>query len=273
MTRWKPSEIIRLAATRQEPRRQAFTLVELLVVLSIIGLLAGLTLPAVQMARESARRTSCMSNLKQLGLAASNFESTFKRYPAGAEKRTAHSWATRLLPMLEQNALYRKFDFTKQWSDPVNSAAWSQNLSVFRCPTSWKNYQGATDYCGISGSWINSQGGSRNGILFTVNKRHPAVRIRDITDGLSQTICVAEGVAVTARNNGYWASGLNCFSHDDGGVNNLRGGFKEIASLHPSGANALFCDGSVHFLTESMAPEIVGAACTRNQREVLNLEF
>lgn len=258
-------------SSRREPR--GFTLVELLVVIAIIGLLLGLLLPAVQMARESARRSTCVNHLKQIGIASSNFESAFRRLPAGAERKTAHSWASRLLPSLEKDNVYRSFDFDKTWNDPINYSVSAQILPVFRCPTSWKRYPGLTDYCGISGSWINASGGSRNGVLFPVSKDYPAVRFGGITDGLSQTILVAEGVAVAADNGGYWASGLNCFSHDDGGINNLQGGFKEIASLHPGGANVVFCDGSVHFLSSSIATDVVGALCTRNQAEVFDVEF
>ncbi|MEM8733916.1 MAG: DUF1559 domain-containing protein [Planctomycetota bacterium] len=254
-------------------KMRAFTLVELLVVIAIIGILIGLTLPAVQMARESARRTACVNNLKQIGLGVSNFESGFRRLPAGAERKTAHSWASRILPSLEQNNLYAKIDFDRAWNDQANREAVSTKLAVFSCPTSWKDYAGLTDYGGMSGSWINATGGSRNGVLFPVSKRYPQVRFGDITDGLAQTIVVAEGVAVTQQNGGFWASGLNCFSHDDGGINNLQGGYKEIASLHPGGANVVFCDGSVHFLSASIASDVVGALCTRNQAEVLDLEF
>ncbi|MFN3191943.1 MAG: DUF1559 domain-containing protein [Aureliella sp.] len=250
-----------------------FTLVELLVVIAIIGILLGLTLPAVQMARESARRVACVNNLKQIGLAVSNVESSFRRLPAGAERKTAHSWASRLLPSLEQGNLYANIDFESAWNDPSNREASRQNLPVFSCPTSWKEYPGLTDYSGISGSWINASGGSRNGVFFPISKRYPRVRFGDITDGLSQTIAVAEGVAVAQDNGGFWASGLNCFSHDDGGVNNLQGGYKEIASLHPGGANAVLCDGSVHFLSASIASDVIGALCTRNQAEVFDLEF
>lgn len=95
--------------------RRAFTLVELLVVIAIIGILVSLLLPAVQSAREAARRTQCMNNLKQLGLALLNYESASKVFPASGlpspKGGWGHSWMVAILPYIEQRAIYDKFDF------------------------------------------------------------------------------------------------------------------------------------------------------------------
>ncbi|MEM7476147.1 MAG: DUF1559 domain-containing protein [Planctomycetota bacterium] len=189
-------------------------------------------------------------------------------------RHTGHAWSSRTLPFLEQVNLYEEINYETGWFAPENQTPASTRLSVYRCPASWKNYEGLTDYCGISGSWINvNRNGSRNGVLFPETTRHRSIRVRDVLDGLSSTICVAEGVAVSQQHGGYWASGMNCFSHDDGGINNLRGGFKEIASLHPNGANVVFCDASVHFLSQAIDVDTIGALCTRNQQEVVKWEF
>jgi len=253
----------------KSPNRSAFTLVELLVVIAIIGVLIGMTLPAVQRIRDAASRTKCGNNIRQLGLATLNYESARMQFPVGAEHFTAHSWISRSLPYLEQGNIYSQLDFELAWNDPANSKPIRQTIAVLSCPSSWKDYEGATDYCGISGSWRpqHAGNGSRNGILFTA-PRNKGVRFADVTDGTSQTICIAEGVAVDQRNEGYWACGLHCFSHDDGPVNNLQGGLKEIASLHAGGAQVAFVDGSVHFLNTSVDADVVGALCTRNGNEI-----
>ncbi|HTN75701.1 MAG TPA: DUF1559 domain-containing protein, partial [Pirellulaceae bacterium] len=94
-------------------RSRAFTLVELLVVIAIIGVLVALLLPAVQAAREAARRMQCTNNLKQIGLAILNYENTHKSLPPGGLMQKSgfgHSWWVRILPYVEQNAVYEKFD-------------------------------------------------------------------------------------------------------------------------------------------------------------------
>jgi prepilin-type N-terminal cleavage/methylation domain-containing protein/prepilin-type processing-associated H-X9-DG protein len=254
-------------------RNRGFTLIELLVVISIIGILIGMLLPAVQRVREAARRSSCSNNLRQLGLALLNYESAHGKFPIGAEYYTKHAWSSRILSQLEQSALSQQIDFDLDWDSPQNASAAAKILPIFDCPTSPKYYDGFTDYSGISGSWMTTKKndyGSKNGMLFAASLKTGGVKTVEVRDGLSNTIIVAEGVAVQEENDGYWASGLNCFSHDDGPVNNLLGGLKEIASLHPGGAQAVFCDGSVHFLSSSEAGEVVGALCTRKGSEQIS---
>src|SRR5688500_16981590 len=114
----------------------AFTLVELLVVIAIIGVLVALLLPAVQAARESARRTQCLNNLKQLGIALHNYHDTFQILPAGmtfppgddgaTSERYGPNWIIRTLPFFEQQNLYERFDLKVFISDPANRAARGQ---------------------------------------------------------------------------------------------------------------------------------------------------
>lgn len=251
--------------------RPAFTLVELMVVIAILGLLMGLLLPAIQAAREAARRLTCSNNLVQQGLGLQQFEASFKSFPAGAEAGTLHGWSTRILPYLEHGNLYDQIDLQAAWDAPHNLVWTKQNLPVFSCPTSWKRYAGLTDYCGISGSSHKATtDGGRNGLLFLAIPSARAVSISDILDGTSHTLAIAEGVAVGEDNFGFWSSGANCLGHEEGPINNRHGSLDEIASLHPGGANAVFADGSVRFLSEAMSLDVVAALCTRNNQEVVS---
>ncbi len=251
--------------------RPAFTLVELMVVIAILGLLMGLLLPAVQYAREAARRIQCSNNLAQQGLALQQFEASFKSFPAGAEAGTLHAWSTRILPYLELGDLYQQIDLKANWDAPSNLVWTKQNLAVFSCPTSLKSYAGLTDYSGISGSSHKATtDGGRNGILFLVNPNDRPVTISAILDGTSNTIAIAEGIAVGEDNYGFWSCGANCLGHEEGPINNRLGSLDEIASLHRGGANAVFADGSVRFLSEAMSLDIVAALCTRNNHEVVS---
>ena len=136
------------------PVRHGFTLVELLVVIAIIGVLVALLLPAVQAARESARRTQCSNNVKQIGLALHNFHDTHNALPPGAIDETApatnavrikfnatfpteHGWAVFLLPYIEQKNLYDQYTFQSDWrATGPNQLVRESYLSTFICPSS-----------------------------------------------------------------------------------------------------------------------------------------
>ncbi len=131
-------------AQRTQSRRQredlspqrAFTLVELLVVITIIGILIALLLPAVQAARESARQLQCSNNLKQLALACHNFESARRGLPLLYSSSLQLGWITQVLPYFEQGNLCDKYNFNQPWFDASNAEAVRQRISVFECPTS-----------------------------------------------------------------------------------------------------------------------------------------
>jgi prepilin-type N-terminal cleavage/methylation domain-containing protein len=128
-------------------RHSGFTLVELLVVIAIIGVLVGLLLPAVQSAREAARRSSCSNNLKQIGLAVQNFHDTKNRFPEGRVrsgwKNTAAAWNTeniswmaRILPFMEESAIHSQIDFelSPGWGGN-NAAVMTNTIKTYRCPS------------------------------------------------------------------------------------------------------------------------------------------
>ena len=98
--------------------RSGFTLVELLVVIGIIGILIGLLLPAVQQAREAARRVQCQNNMHQIGLAMHNYHSQFKRLPPQRTANGFHGWAIFTLPFLEKQNVFETYDMGRRWSSP-----------------------------------------------------------------------------------------------------------------------------------------------------------
>lgn len=259
-------------ASRGVAVRRAFTLVELLVVISIIGILVGLTMPAVQQAREAARRVTCQNNLKECAIALHHFHDAHGQFPPGCLRQGAvdHSWATFILPYLEQENLYNQIDLTKRWDAPgQNWAAAKTVVPVFRCPSSIFHMPGDTDYAGIRGSIVTASSWATygsNGVLVRVSQDGPSeVRIADVTDGTSNTILVAESADRSAEEHGHWADGFNVF-HSMGVVNQAKG---EILSLHPQGAFTVFVDGSIHFLTSTADAYTVASLCTRNEGEVI----
>ena len=137
---------MRRAENRRRVRTDGFTLIELLVVIAIIAVLIALLLPAVQAAREAARRIQCTNNLKQLGLAMHNYESSNGVLPpqmvltfnsAGAVASGSRRWgaSSRITPYLELGTLYNAINYTNKTSDPSNATAVSTQLKVFLCPS------------------------------------------------------------------------------------------------------------------------------------------
>ncbi len=198
--------------------RRAFTLIELLVVIAIIAILVALLLPAVQQAREAARRTQCRNHLKQIALAMHNYDSTFGTLPPSMAVipsiTTNASWSIhgRLLPYMEQANLYSQIDLSRAWGNfPVIS---NFRVPVYVCPSDPKSDRARdtgtngifllpTCYGFNFGTWLvfnPATGEGGDGICFP-NSR---IRMADITDGTSNTLLASEVHAWTAytRNGG-----------------------------------------------------------------------
>lgn len=181
-------------------RPSGFTLVELLVVIAIIGILVALLLPAVQAAREAARRMQCGNNLKQMGLALHNYHDVYKSIPIGAIDGTsvAVSAHARLLPFIEQTNLYDLVDFSVPHNHVNNTAARNTEVSTFRCPSDPSRLPsaigGKNNYYWNAGSGIVMYASGTagqppaNGIVWL----NEAYRFSDIIDGLSNTAAFAE---------------------------------------------------------------------------------
>src|SRR4051812_45828242 len=142
-------------------RRPGFTLIELLVVIAIIAVLIGLLLPAVQAAREAARRAQCVNNLKQLGLALHNYHDTVGAFPLGRFTNSSDSFSpfARILPFMEQSNAFAAANFDVPWSNAINLTATQTKIATFLCPSDSQvgtipNGWGGTNYRSNEGTSV-----------------------------------------------------------------------------------------------------------------------
>ena len=184
--------------------RGGFTLVELLGVIAIIGILIALLLPAVQAAREAARRSQCCNNLVQIGLALHNYESAYEVFPPGTIEPKGPirsvpqgyhmNWIVQILPFIEEQNTFRAIDFSKGVYDAKNVPVRDLQKSNFRCPSDsgWSGGDtvGHSNYAGCHHDVEAPIDVNNHGVFF-LNSR---VRPRDVSDGLSHTIFVGDKV-------------------------------------------------------------------------------
>ena len=257
-------------------------------VIAIIAVLIALLLPAVQSAREAARRIQCTSNLKQLGLALHGYHDAHSTFAAGGwislptQPQTINmnmGWSAAVLPWLEQTPLYDGLNLSQRYNVAANSTAGHTALTVYLCPSEprkslWSAYPGDpyqsadADYGGMYGerglsSPTTNNNPPRGAMLFNKN-----VGMADIPDGSSLTILVGEAPEAI---NAFWISGHNLF--DQSAPINARPPTEygeELASQHPGGVNVLLGDGSVRFLKQSTDRRPLAALCTRNGGEIVD---
>ncbi|GAA4439404.1 DUF1559 domain-containing protein [Bremerella cremea] len=224
--------------------RTGFTLVELLVVIAIIGVLIALLLPAVQQAREAARRMSCSNNQKQLGLALHNYHDTHGTFPPmiilpDPATTPAWGWSALVLPMLEQGNIHEslqvgRLSLTASAATTEGQTILNQSLDAFKCPSDARSVEasprsvsgvalGLSSYPGVNGigprAYYRDQGNQVNaaGIF---NERNKGCGFRDITDGSSNTMMIGERHYKLPYNTNdtytLWAGTTNASMHDSG---------------------------------------------------------
>jgi prepilin-type processing-associated H-X9-DG protein len=278
-------------------------MIELLTVVGLIAVLIALLLPAVQSAREAARRTWCVNNLHQFGIALGNYASTHRVLPPGVVEpkgpilnapRGYHmGWMVQILPFLEMQNRYRHIDFRRGVYDDANSTAIGLHIGVFLCPSS----RGGASYAGCHHDVEAPIDADNHGVLYL----NSHVAYDDITDGPAYTILLGEATAAMMLG---WASGTRDTLRNTGSRINApdptiptgTGRFavpspeKRLAeyqavvedgvvpltyvggfgSWHGSGANFLFCDGSVHFLKDSIDSQVYRYMGHRADGEIID---
>ncbi|EAQ79755.1 DUF1559 domain-containing protein [Blastopirellula marina] len=269
--------------------RKGFTLVELLVVIAIIGVLIALLLPAVQQAREAARRMQCSNNMKQIGLGLHNYHDTFQSLPslainpADSSKKRSWGWSALILPFLEQNALYETAGIGRgRLLDDELSTSARQVIKAYRCPSDpgldvddpSQRFlkQGASNYA----AYFHSRSGPSLGSTLADFAKadggfyhNSGRRFRDVTDGLSNTLAISEAASILHGEvlcMKSWAGcqeGRDSNCVDDIGIsgrwpiNDTSNHNQDLecemaSSHHPGGVLALKFDGSVRFVTENI---------------------
>jgi prepilin-type N-terminal cleavage/methylation domain-containing protein/prepilin-type processing-associated H-X9-DG protein len=228
--------------------RPAFTLIELLVVIAIIAVLIALLLPAVQSAREAARRGQCGNNLMQLAMSIENYESSHETLPPGVvnpsgpiveEPKGYHfGWLAQVLPYIEQRNTYNHLNFKLGLYVPENSSARAIFVQSYFCPSEAPNVRrngagmAGTSYAGCHNDVEAPIAANNNGVLFL----NSSVRFEDVTDGTSQTIFIGEKL-----NDGLdqgWASGTRASLRNTGSSAYVAGGTGKIAYAMSEGDDA-----------------------------------
>jgi prepilin-type N-terminal cleavage/methylation domain-containing protein/prepilin-type processing-associated H-X9-DG protein len=287
-------------------RRTGFTLIELLVVIAIIAILIALLLPAVQQAREAARKTSCFNNLRQLGLALHNYHDAHSTFPSGYVYRfdpsgnaAGFSWGSMILPQLEQANVQRGLNWNVSVHDPQNLNARERHLASFLCPSDTvsensfvemqpgERYAMASYAASFGPPDLDADQEQRDG-MFSRNSR---TRMRDVTDGSSNTLMAGERQNGEFRNAGVhgvhfeyettWCCAVREItdpSDDHGHMVLFQSGHtpnsplsddRDISAPHIGYANFLLADGHVRNISENIDYNLYRGLSTRAGHEVI----
>lgn len=277
MNQFKPM-IFAKHPLRRHRARPAFTLVELLVVIAIIGVLIGMSVPAMQNMRELSRRSHCQQNLMSVSLAISAYSSNFGHYAIGTvndsgpirseAKGFHHNWLSGLTPMLDEQNIYDSTDRTVSVYNVANDPVRALRMPLLRCPSASEVRDNTTCYAGIAGSTETPIDETNDGV-FILNR---PIRDRDITDGLGYTMFVGEKLSHRDDDLG-WISGTRSSLRVTGQPINaerarIRGAQTAkkavtalyvggLASDHPGGAYVLMGSGECEFRSTSTDIELL----------------
>lgn len=282
--------------TGRDTRHRGFTLIELLVVIAIIAILIALLLPAVQQAREAARRTQCKNNLKQIGLAFHNYHDNFKALPDGgtdfdttnsvcnrccsANNRGEWNWMYQIMPQIEQSNLYMSTSDTTIYQTPIG---------IYYCPSrrspAMYGSSAKSDYAGNSGDGMDA----KNGAMIE-RTCVASIGLTNITDGTTNTLLVGEKQTNVKNfggsggdNEPYVNSGWDQDEIRWGALNNVPQHDSQhpaeppafwsgrFGSSHAGAFNGLMADGSVRSFSYNIDAEQFRRACVRNDGLVVSL--
>lgn len=224
------------------------------------GILAALLLPAVQAAREAARRSQCTNNLKQIGLAMHNYHDSYGTFPAAViadeNGRPMQSWRVAILPFIEQKQLHDMYDSDVPWDDPNNELLVNMPVMAYRCPSDPPS-SGPSPLCDTNYVMVVGKG-------TLGGEPNEAVTFREITDGTSNTILAIE----------VGGSGIPWMEPRDVTVEEAvtfitNPGASQFTQVHPGGLNVAMADGSVRFISNDINPGTLRALLTKDDGQAV----